>query len=681
MVKSTMTNQSSFNISEEKRLEILKAISHRELERLIPSIVILSIFSLTGTVGNSVSVYVFASRMKRNFQNNLFIYLCSMNIMACAVCVPGDIVDLVFAFNYPSTEICKATRFFNLFTVTSYVVTLGTISVYRLRAASTASLTLSVKRTSIRGIVGIFIASLAMAWLGAVVYGVRRTPTGVQGIKGQDCSIAEEVSDTAWPAGFYSFLGIGFTTLVLTVAISYYRIWQIVKRSKTTVAAHTTINVVAPVATGLAVVTSQQERSDRQSQAQEGEEPLKQDVVSGMYDLMPSASSVYQEASVDYYFEKEGSDLSAPSVSKISCDNWLNGNTQTSSQSKNNIKSITTTDVCGVTTTCLLDDQDGVVSKDKIYERFNNNLFKRKNFPLLIQTTACRRNKRSGQFRSNPDLASLELDDQASALFRSLSVVELGHRGSHDLSMAVEPKKCSWLDFNKDLKEASPKCNIDMEAEGTCHDSTFLLLKKKSGRKSSLANITQLNATAKKNELETDPSLNSKFHLNPFKPEKENLSSQEQFVFSNAASMNSVISTSSTAVQVAPKDKIETDTLSDKTKNDRLLNLAATSTEQSLIPIQTTAKTKNSKTALENAITRTAFLLTFTFIASYVPFFVVSIPHFLIADFDYTQNTATLNVINMAYRLYFINPTISPFIFWASNLDFRRGIKAFCNRD
>ncbi|BFZ21306.1 hypothetical protein BsWGS_24345 [Bradybaena similaris] len=91
-------------------------------------------------------------------------------------------------------------------------------------------------------------------------------------------------------------------------------------------------------------------------------------------------------------------------------------------------------------------------------------------------------------------------------------------------------------------------------------------------------------------------------------------------------------------------------------------------------------KRRLSKTSLEAAVTRTAFLLTLTFIVSYLPFFLVSIPRAIDKDMDYSQDAVKVNLVNFAIRLYFIMPAVSPAIFWASNLDFRRKCKALCSK-
>ncbi|GFR71026.1 5-hydroxytryptamine receptor 1A-beta [Elysia marginata] len=84
---------------------------------------------------------------------------------------------------------------------------------------------------------------------------------------------------------------------------------------------------------------------------------------------------------------------------------------------------------------------------------------------------------------------------------------------------------------------------------------------------------------------------------------------------------------------------------------------------------------KALKSSLESNITRTALLLTVTFILCYVPFFCVSIPSLLHPELNYDNSAWCQNLINLAYRVYFVTPAINPLIFYTSNLEFRRKLK------
>ena len=85
---------------------------------------------------------------------------------------------------------------------------------------------------------------------------------------------------------------------------------------------------------------------------------------------------------------------------------------------------------------------------------------------------------------------------------------------------------------------------------------------------------------------------------------------------------------------------------------------------------------KWKKRSAESSVTLTGFLLAFTLILSYTPFFLVVIPDAINDVYtDHGQDSLHLNLVNIGLRLYFATSAINPFIYFACNLDFRRKCK------
>ena len=99
------------NSSDRSKLEDLARSSFL---RLMPIIVLCALLAVLGTIGNSLSVYIFLVRMRRNFLNDLFILLSGTSLLACAFCLPGEIFDLYNPYIYPSLTMCKIGRLVNL---------------------------------------------------------------------------------------------------------------------------------------------------------------------------------------------------------------------------------------------------------------------------------------------------------------------------------------------------------------------------------------------------------------------------------------------------------------------------------------------------------------------------------------------------------------------------------------
>ncbi|GFS22943.1 alpha-2 adrenergic receptor [Elysia marginata] len=89
---------------------VLEDIAWTNFRKLLPIILLFALLAILGTIGNSLSVYIFLVRMRRSFLNDLFILLSGTSLLACAVCLPGEIFDLYHAYIYPSLTLCKVGR-------------------------------------------------------------------------------------------------------------------------------------------------------------------------------------------------------------------------------------------------------------------------------------------------------------------------------------------------------------------------------------------------------------------------------------------------------------------------------------------------------------------------------------------------------------------------------------------
>ena len=83
-----------------------------------------------------------------------------------------------------------------------------------------------------------------------------------------------------------------------------------------------------------------------------------------------------------------------------------------------------------------------------------------------------------------------------------------------------------------------------------------------------------------------------------------------------------------------------------------------------------TSSKKKAKSA-EMTVTLTGFILTFTFVLSYAPYFLVAISRYVIGA-EHSDDVIQLNLVNIAMRFYFFPPALSPLIYFASNTEFRR---------
>ncbi|XP_059149968.1 uncharacterized protein LOC131936888 [Physella acuta] len=607
-----MTPSTLSNLTDAEKSAILSKINDEVYQKLIPTISICASFSIIGTIGNSLSVYLFASRMKRNFQNNLFILVCSVNLMACAVCITADMADLRYMYMYPSVVACKVTRFCNMFTIVGSVLALGTLTVYRLRAATSARMTSTTSGTSLRGIAAILICSVGVAWLdtptGPVVFGMKATPTRVPGVVGRDCSIGDDVAHTGWQLGFYIFLGAAFIALVLTVIICYYRIWRIVKVSRMAVAAHTTANTHTTLNNTVAelrdVIHTIHEHSDHEVLSLDipgsSNEAGNSDVYKQIDPIQPAATKSIIEPLIS-----SNHVLDFPILAPLETPMF-----ETLEQNQSRTSGVES--LPEIHAVPSFDTQERFDNTEQIYHQPSQ--CEASDLHVVCGESSSKETLLNGNIKAVSETArqELELPQKVSKIVEVVEVcVEHNHTLVDSNTLPVSASSQHPVNVNNNTNNLS---HISLK-------STF--------------NFSQLQV---QQDIETQPLHNA--------------------IISDGSK------TTDAGTRQVPKEL----------RREPSMLSRATS-------VRSMVKVKNQKTTLESAITRTAFLLTFTFIVSYVPFFVASMLSLLIIDFDYSENAFTLNALNMAYRLYFINPTISPFIIWASNLDFRRKLRSLCCRD
>ena len=74
---------------------------------LLPAIICLALLMLVGSVGNSLSVYIFGWKLKRTTQNCLFMWLGVFDMVSCLIGIPSEIVDMAQYFLYENAVACK----------------------------------------------------------------------------------------------------------------------------------------------------------------------------------------------------------------------------------------------------------------------------------------------------------------------------------------------------------------------------------------------------------------------------------------------------------------------------------------------------------------------------------------------------------------------------------------------
>ena len=205
---------------------------------LIPNNVILSLYIITGFMGNSIVILIYGFKMKGNKEERYFIpFLATADLWASLVCASFGIALNLMQAQFNNTHLCKAWWFFAAFTTFCSMFILLIIAVHRYRKVCGPlgkQMTIKWKRFALcLAVVVAFTLSVPMTHF----YGSVPFPNEEEGIVGLRCSRLKSTNKT----GSLIFGGIVVLTavaIIISLISLYSRIGYTIithfKYSKTT---------------------------------------------------------------------------------------------------------------------------------------------------------------------------------------------------------------------------------------------------------------------------------------------------------------------------------------------------------------------------------------------------------------------------------------------------------------
>ncbi|RUS81226.1 hypothetical protein EGW08_011020 [Elysia chlorotica] len=645
---------------------VLEQLARASFLRLMPIVVLCALLSVLGTIGNSLSVYIFLVRMRRNLLNDLFILLCGSGVLACALCLPGEIFDMYNPYIYPSGRLCKAGSttypsvtlreaigYLNLLSTTVIVSTLFTLALYRLRAARASASHGTSPRNRLAVLAAILVWSFTFSLLGVRVYGIRTIVVQRASgriLIGHDCSVSDDAVLTLWPIAYNISMATGFLLLSVTTVVCYYRIWRLVVRSRMAVAAH---------------VTSATAGANSQNGGNHGDVAATKGGDSNTFQNKekPEISSGIQSSS-----SQSRGDKSGPSKTEtyIDGDKLVGENSDSKvddcfTDAKIYPDSSSTFSRCGdVYQSHTYKPNEHV----KTYNAIEPNLNSKSNW-----FENCHRhgnniddlNQRSVQISDNSGTTEiLSSSPNAGGVYlgSEISLKDSNQYITHQDSIRPSNSRVNFDDTVTKQISLEKGVYVDGHDQNT---SEFSINESPRLDGSSVQNPLQFPHTFCTRILplpESDTKFTGRVVTTPV----------ELFAATGSNANHQASNTTNTTNTANTTNTTNTANTANTTSESQPENVA-------LKKKASVVSKKVPKSALESNITRTALLLAVTFIVCYVPFFCVSIPSLVYPSLNYGSNALTNNLVNLAYRLYFITPTINPLIFYASNPDFRRTLK------
>ncbi|XP_059175222.1 cannabinoid receptor 2-like [Physella acuta] len=115
----------------EERGRILEDLQNDVTLQMIPAMTYLVLLGVIGLIGNSLVLFVYSRKFRRNPTRIFILAIASFDIVTNTVVIPGEIYDMfhIYDFNFP--YLCKVRLFFNAFTTMAAAMVLVAVAVAR----------------------------------------------------------------------------------------------------------------------------------------------------------------------------------------------------------------------------------------------------------------------------------------------------------------------------------------------------------------------------------------------------------------------------------------------------------------------------------------------------------------------------------------------------------------------
>lgn len=215
------------NISNQTIHLTLQQLNDAEAKQRLPTVIYLSILVTIGILGNVIILLVYGTRYKKTNFRCYILCLAFLDLTACCISIPSEIVDNAFPYMYYSEMFCKCSRFVGDVAKlgSALVLTVMAAGRYR-RICFPFSEEISLKMAKMCCVMAISL-SIFLSWPTAIIQGqhLKHFPGN---ITGYDCSTDDDIRPTKFPFIQATFLFVIFVTLFGILIYLYGRIiWEL----------------------------------------------------------------------------------------------------------------------------------------------------------------------------------------------------------------------------------------------------------------------------------------------------------------------------------------------------------------------------------------------------------------------------------------------------------------------
>nr|KAG5698601.1 hypothetical protein BaRGS_027112 [Batillaria attramentaria] len=216
-----MGNVTSSNVTHADKDATLQALSDERAMQLLPVMILFGIFLLTGVVGNCLTIYIYWTKFKVTWSRTAIVALGVFDLISCCFAIPGEVIDLRFSYNYDYDVLCRLSRLISTFPNMASGIMLTAVAFDRYRLICSPLKASASRKGARRQVLGVCAVTVLFTWPAAVVYGTMTIDTGVDDIKGKECSTSDLVRHTKIPLAYNMLLALVFLTAFTAIVVFY----------------------------------------------------------------------------------------------------------------------------------------------------------------------------------------------------------------------------------------------------------------------------------------------------------------------------------------------------------------------------------------------------------------------------------------------------------------------------
>ncbi|XP_076082755.1 uncharacterized protein LOC143053854 [Mytilus galloprovincialis] len=189
---------------------------------LQPVIAIVCIYMVVGVLGNPLVIYYYGFSVKPSPSYNFIVLVAVFDLIICCICIPLEIVDMMFSYKFPSAIGCKIFRFVNYFSSVGTGLVLIAIAVDRYRKVCQPFKTQITMKMAKIIIFIVCLTSACISWPGFVFYDIHAVNiSSVPGLIGYDCTTIREKQYKLYILIFNGVCFLIFLVSIMTLTVLY----------------------------------------------------------------------------------------------------------------------------------------------------------------------------------------------------------------------------------------------------------------------------------------------------------------------------------------------------------------------------------------------------------------------------------------------------------------------------